>query len=200
MNAAYKLIAITGSIGSGKSTASQYFRELGAEVIDADDLAREVVAPGNPANQKIFERFGADFFDNDRKLIRSKMAEFVFKNPESKVQLEDIIHPEVRALLVEKLKRVSSQTRIVIYSVPLLFEARIDLSAFYKTILISATKKICYERAVTRPGMTAQLFEQIWNSQIPPEIKEKKVDIVIKNNFSLAELKQQVQNCYQQLI
>lgn len=196
----YILTALTGSIGSGKSTAATFFSELGAVTIDADELAKEAVRPGSTASLQIRGKFGDSFFDSSGNLLRQKMAEHIFSSPELKSELESIIHPEVSKLLQQKLENIPADIRLVIYVVPLLFEAKSDISKFQKIISISSNKNNCLKRVLSRQGMSSELFEHIWNSQLSPEIKEEKADLVIKNDGTLEELKSKVREIFQQLI
>jgi len=120
------VIAITGGIGSGKSTVREIFEEMGAVGIDADELAREVVEPGRRGSIKVREAFGSSFFDDRGKLKRKEMARLVFSDPPARRKLETILHPEIRA---RESKKISEAARndpeaVVAVEVPLLAETR----------------------------------------------------------------------------
>ncbi|RME60423.1 MAG: dephospho-CoA kinase, partial [Candidatus Dadabacteria bacterium] len=139
------LVAITGSIGSGKSTAAKFLKELGAEVIDADDLAREAVKPGSKALTKIKEVFGQEYLLENGELNRKKMASLIFSNKEAKEKLEAIVHPEVRRLYQRKLEELKNK-QIIFYVIPLLFEVKNPPEEIRKIVVIAADKKLALER------------------------------------------------------
>ena len=138
------LIALTGVIGAGKSLVGELFKDLGVHVIDADDLAREVVQVGKPAYEKIIKEFGSDVvLPTSNKLNRKKLAKIIFSNEKKKTQLEDIIHPEVQLLLNKKVKQQislesNSDSTFLLYLVPLLFEKIKDRTKFKFTICVYA--------------------------------------------------------------
>ncbi|KAI7869786.1 dephospho-CoA kinase domain-containing protein [Spinellus fusiger] len=122
-----KLIGLTGGIASGKSTATQLIREYGVPVIDADTIAREVVAPGKPANKKIREAFGESVFLADETLDRPKLGEIIFNDPAKRKILNQCTHPYVRKeMLRQAFVYWLKGTDRVVFDVPLLLESHLD--------------------------------------------------------------------------
>ncbi|MCL6500050.1 MAG: dephospho-CoA kinase, partial [Firmicutes bacterium] len=117
-----KLVALTGGIASGKTTVARMLRELGAEVVDADALAREVVSAGSPALQEIVASFGPEFLLPDGQLDRRKLAERVFSDPAARARLNAIVHPRVRERMRQEVDRIRSlrPDAVVVLDVPLL--------------------------------------------------------------------------------
>src|SRR6202048_1894305 len=119
-----RIIGLTGGIGSGKSTVSAMLRELGATVVDADEGARAVVQPGQPALDEIRERFGEEVFDADGSLDRERLADLVFSNERAREDLNAITHPRVRAWMAERMQAAAEAgAPAVVLDIPLLFES-----------------------------------------------------------------------------
>ena len=185
----FKLIGLTGSIGSGKSQVAKYLEDAGAYIIDADILAREVIKPNSPGIIEIKQKFGSGFIDNNGHLDRKKMAKLIFKDPIKKELLENIIHPKVRNLFLQTLQIIPKDIKIVVYVVPLLFETKNKISNLDYIINVSSKKELCLRRIIDRDKLTIQEATKRFDSQIPPEVKDQKSDFVIYNNGSLEELK-----------
>jgi dephospho-CoA kinase len=121
-----KLIGLTGGIASGKTSVARILERLGAAVVDADALARQVVEPGQDAWREIVESFGAEIVQPDRTLDRQKLRAIIFNDPSARKKLEAIIHPRVRALAEKRISEHAAAGReIVVYEVPLLFEGKL---------------------------------------------------------------------------
>ncbi|MBK7843678.1 MAG: dephospho-CoA kinase [Bdellovibrionales bacterium] len=133
-----KWIGLTGGIASGKSTVAQILREMGHSVVDADALARLVVAKNGPAYREVISVFGPDFFDSSGDLDRKKLGQAVFADKKKRVQLEQIIHPKVKSLaFLEKSRLEMEGKSIAFYDVPLLYEKNLE-SEFDAVLLIYA--------------------------------------------------------------
>src|SRR5260370_24778209 len=117
-----RVLGLTGGIGSGKSMVAQMFARLGAVVIDADQLAREVVEPGQPALQEIAATFGADVLLPDGRLDRPKLAGIIFADAAERAKLDAITHPRIRARMDEEIKLRRSGPGVLIADIPLLYE------------------------------------------------------------------------------
>ena len=118
-----KLIGLTGGIASGKTAAAAILRRLGAAVIDADELSREVVQPGEEAWKEIIAAFSPAVLQQDKTLDRKKLRKLVFDDPAARKKLEAIIHPKVRALAEKRIRELEAAgNEIIVYEVPLLFE------------------------------------------------------------------------------
>lgn len=198
------LVALTGSIGSGKTTTAEIFRSLGAAIVDADELAREAVLPGTTALKKIAEEFGNSILNSDGTLNRKAMGRLVFDDKAKRKNLEAILHPEIRRLFTERVKTLAAlghPSKVpVIYVVPLLFEARLDLNAFDFIVVVAAPRELCLARIQARDNCSLELAERKYSSQIPIEEKKKKADCVIENNSSLEALTAQCSSLYAELV
>ena len=195
--AAMILIGLTGGVATGKSTVAKMFKKCGAIVIDADELAREVVRPGQPAWRDIMRRFGKSVLNSDRTINRQALGQIVFRDRTKLRQLERIIHPRVAA----KQKRLTRQASrkdpnaVVIYDVPLLFEAGID-KRVDKIIVVTADRESQIARLKKRNGLTrAEAFRRI-KSQIPLSKKVRLADIVIDGTLSRALCRKRIQETF----
>ena len=198
----FHVYGLTGMIGSGKSAAADFFRELGAYIIDADVLAREAVAPGTQVLADIVAHFGAEILSSDGSLDRRRLGRIVFADARKLKALEAIIHPEVRRLFAAKLEALRQAPpaglRAVLYVVPLLFETndppRRELE---RSILVAAPKEECVRRAAARsPGLSREEAERRYAAQMPETEKRKRADFVIENDGSLEDLRARVKEMY----
>ena len=194
------VIGLTGSIGSGKSEAAQAFSVLGAAIIDADLLAREVVAPGTPGLTQVRKEFGDAFIDHTGALKRKALGKLVFSDPSARAKLEDILHPLIRALYLERLETARrSNPPLIVYVVPLLFESRFAYPELDAIVVVSASEPTCIARIVQRDGCTQDEAVLRYRSQMPMERKVKQSDYVLRNDGSREELATQVANLFQKL-
>ncbi|NBW73107.1 MAG: dephospho-CoA kinase [Microbacteriaceae bacterium] len=180
------LIGLTGGIGAGKSTVAARWCELGGIEIDADQLAREVVAPGTDGALKISEVFGADFFDSNGFLDRKKLAERIFSNSQEKEALEDIIHPLVRDLALKKISQLPSES-MAIYTVPLLVEANVTLP-FDAVVTVEAPEDVRVQRLVETRGFSEVEARARIANQAQPIERASRADYILNSNQSLPEL------------
>ncbi len=186
-----QLFGLTGGIGSGKSAAARRFRERGLPVVDADLLAREVVAKGTPALAEIVERFGVEILDGEGNLDRKRLAARVFKNEDDRRALNTITHPRVGSLLHERAHELERRGEpLACYEVPLLFEAGLD-SVLRPIVVVDAPIEARVERTVNRDGATPDEVLARVQAQMPLEQKVARADIVIDNSGSPEELRVQ---------
>jgi len=194
-----KLFGLTGGIASGKSTVAAIFRRLGAAVINADELSREVVQPGQEAWKEIVETFGSDILQKDQSLDRKKLRTIVFHNPEARKKLEAIIHPTVRSLAEQRMRELAAAgSSIIAYEVPLLFEAHIHLW-LRPVILVACDPATQKQRLRQRDQLTDIEAQQHLDAQMALEDKRKLADYVIENTGSLEDLEQQVRAVLQKI-
>ena len=187
------LVGLTGGVATGKSTVAKMFKQCGAVVIDADELAREVVKPDKPAWREIVKTFGKAVINPDHSLNRRKLGAAVFGNRTKLHQLEHIIHPRVareQARLTKQAAR-TDPTAVVIYDVPLLFEAGID-KRVDKTIVVTADRKTQIARLKKRNGLSQTEAIRRINSQMPLARKIQRADHVLNGTLSRPSLRQLV--------
>lgn len=187
-----KLVGLTGGIASGKSTVAAILRRLGAEIINADELAREVVSPGAEAWQEIVKEFGSAVLQEDQAIDRRKLREVIFNDPDARKKLEAIIHPRVRALAEKKIRAFEAAgSAVVIYEVPLLFETQIH-HWIRPVILVACDVERQKSRIQERDLLTAAEAQKHIDAQMSLEDKRRLADYTIENNGGLAELEVQV--------
>ena len=187
------LVGLTGGVATGKSTVAKMFKECGAVVIDADELAREVVKPGKPAWREIVTLFGKTILNRDRSLNRQALGSIVFRNRTKRRQLERIIHPRVareQARLTKQAARTDPQA-VVIYDVPLLFEAGID-TRVDTTIVVAVDRKTQVARLKKRNGLSRAEAVRRIRSQMPLAKKIQRADHVLNGTLPRPSLGQQV--------
>ena len=190
------IVGLTGSVGTGKSTVTIFFRELGAYIIDWDELAREVTRPHLRAWGKIVEYFGKDFLNEDLTINRQKLAEIVFSDKEKVTKLNQIVHPEV----FKEDERITNEIKsldpdaLIIKDIPLLFELTRPILVD-KIVVVSASEQTQLRR-LKEKGMSREDAKSRIKSQLPLEGKIKSADFVINNDGPLEETKRQVEEIY----
>jgi dephospho-CoA kinase len=188
-----KLIGLTGGIASGKSTVAKILKRLGAAVVDADALAREVVEPGHDAWKDIVAAFGAEVLQPDRTLDRQKLRATIFNNPAARKKLEAIIHPRVRALAEERIhQHAAAGYEIVVYEVPLLFEGNLQ-EWLRPVVLVACNLNIQRRRLQERDGLSVEAAQKHIEAQMSLAEKHPLADYVIENDGSLEDLERDVQ-------
>jgi dephospho-CoA kinase len=195
------LVGLTGGVATGKSTVAKLFKQCGAVVIDADELAHEVVKPGKPAWREIVASFGKTVLNQDRSLNRQALGSIVFRNPKKLRQLERIIHPRVareQARLTNQAARTDPKA-VVIYDVPLLFEAGID-KRVDRTIVVTADRETQIARLKTRNGLSrAEAIRRI-KSQMPLSKKVRLTHIVIDGTLPQRDTMQAIRSTFCDLL
>jgi len=188
------LIALTGGIGSGKSTVAAEWVSLGATEIDADVLAREVVEPGTVGLDLVAREFGQDILNPDGTLNRSALAAKAFSSEEARKKLEAILHPLIQKRAAELVKKAPG---IVVYTIPLLAETQSPLR-FDKVVTISCPEEVRVERLIRR-GLTEEDARRRIAAQATDEQREKKADIVIRSDCDLSELSERARRVYREI-
>jgi dephospho-CoA kinase len=192
-------IALTGGPGSGKSTVARMFRDLGAHIIDADQVAHEVVAPGRPAWEELRRGFGPEYFHQDGTLDRAKMAELVFGDPEARGRLNAIIHPRVTQEIARRLGDLAARgVRLVMVEVPLLYEVGLEKN-YDLVIVVDAGEDEQIKRLTTRDGRPPGEASGIVQAQWPLDAKKARADFVVDNRTSLKHTREQVKKLWQRL-
>jgi dephospho-CoA kinase len=192
-------IAITGGAGTGKSTVARMFKELGAEVLDADAIARDAVAVGQPAWQELRRLYGDDYFNPDGTLNRSRLAQLVFADPEARRRLDELIHPRVAQELQARLAELARRgVRLVLVEVPLLYETGRE-AAFDRVIVVSAPEEDRIRRLRERDRRGAAEIRGILAAQWPLPDKVARADYVVDNGGDLGRTRHQVKNIWAEL-
>jgi dephospho-CoA kinase len=189
------VVALTGGIGSGKSTVGQIFEDLGAVVTDSDQLARNVVERGTTGFDQIVATFGDEVLKNGD-LDRAALAEVIFKDPAKRTQLEQITHPLIRKAFAKIVESASSDS-IVINQIPLLVESKHDYK-FDHVITVSATEEVRIQRLLTR-GMKLTQIKQRIGAQSTDAQREAISDTVIRNNKDHSDLLLEVEKVWKLL-
>ena len=186
-----KTFGITGGIGMGKSTAAQILRERGVAVVDTDDLARQVVQPGQPALAEIQNMFGRELVGADGQLKRDQLAALVFSNAETRTKLEAILHPRIRQLWEAQLKTWRDEGRgVAAVVIPLLFETHAE-SAFDAIICLACSDTTQQTRLATRGWSPDQIKQRI-SAQLPVAEKMSRSRYVIWTEGDLSATAQQL--------
>ena len=192
-SAAMMLIGLTGGVATGKSTVAKMFGQCGAVVIDADQLARDVVQPGKPAWRDIVHTFGTGILNPDRTINRPALGSLIFSHPRKRGQLERIIHPRVareQQRLTRQAARIDPDA-VVIYDVPLLFEAGVD-KRVDKIVVVTADRETQIARLSKRNGLSRSEALRWIRSQMPMNRKCRLADFVLDGTKDTRRLKQDV--------
>ncbi|MFC1662364.1 dephospho-CoA kinase [Gemmatimonadota bacterium] len=183
-------IALTGSVASGKSAVAAFWTQAGVPVVDADELAREVVRPGSPGLAAVVEAFGPEILDELGKLRREALRKVVFRSREKRERLESILHPLIGALREGHFReRKAAGALLAVAEIPLLFETGLD-EDFDVSVFVAAPQKKCLRRLSETRGIPAEEGLRIWEAQMDPEEKEARADFVIPNNGTLEDLRE----------
>jgi dephospho-CoA kinase len=181
-------VALTGNIGAGKSTVAGLFKQWGATVIDADQLAREAQAPGQPVLKAIAERFGAQLIRADGSLDRAALRARVLADPAALADLNRIVHPEVHRRRLELLGEARVRgDRIVVSDIPLLFEAD-DPGAFDAVVLVDAPEMVRQARLLASRVLSPVEADRMMATQVSSTPKRARSDYVIDNDSDLPAL------------
>lgn len=193
-------IGLTGSIATGKSTVTNMLKELGAFVIDCDKTARDVVAPGTRGLAKIEEAFGKEAIAADGSMDRVYIGDLVFRNPEMKKRLENILFPLIFEALNEELLRLEREgaTPVVFLDMPLLYEVKYD-SYVDEVWLVYVPFEVQLSRLMKRNGYTKEEALLRIHSQISVDKKKSLAQQVIDNSGTLEDTKEQVRSLWERL-
>lgn len=181
------LVGLTGGIAAGKSTVAERFVRHGAELIDADVVARDVTRPDTPTYYQIIEHFGAQVIDDDGFIDREALAAIVFGDPAQRAVLNGITHPPIMHEIADRLELLVAYDGLVVVDVPLLVEAGVDRS-YDAVVVVAADESVQIERLTSLRGMSEQQARERVAAQAPLEAKLAQATHVIWNNDDLAQL------------
>jgi len=187
-------IAITGNMGSGKSSLANLLRARGAQVVDADAMARQLLASDEPVRRALANTFGADLLDSNGLLRRDLLAERAFVNDAARQQLDELIREPLEELLFRSLEKAAETNRVVILDAPLLFEWRIG-ARFDVVIVVTSSTKNALQR-LQRRGVCAEQARRRRSTQWPNKQQVELADIVINNDQDLTHLAAQADQAW----
>lgn len=190
-------VALTGGVASGKSTVERLFASRGIEIIDADHVAREVVAAGTAGLADIVEVFGTDVLSADGSLDRRAMRERVFADERARRQLEAIIHPRVREVLRQRASEVHSAYGMLV--IPLLVESG-DYAWVNRVLVVDVPREVQRERLLKRDGISRELAEAMLDAQASREQRLGVADDVIDNSADLESLDDAVERLHRRYL
>ncbi|NLL61417.1 MAG: dephospho-CoA kinase [Candidatus Atribacteria bacterium] len=195
------IVGLTGGIVSGKTTVAEIFRQLGAQVIDADQIAHTIICPGESAWQEIVDYFGEGILESNLHINRKELGKIVFSDREKLAILNKITHPKITAVIkqkIEELKKNYGRDLICIIDAPLLFEAQLE-EMMDKIIVVYIGKEEQLKRLLLRDNLSKEDALRRIESQIPMEKKLSLADYVINNSFSREQTGKQVRRIWKEL-
>lgn len=193
------VVALTGGIGSGKSTVANFFAELGVPIIDADIIARELVKPATPAYQQIVKKWGNTLLLANGELNRSLLRERIFSQPDAKIWLENLLHPLIREQIQLLIQSVQAPYCIVV--IPLLAEHYADYQAIIDMVLVIDASPLQRQlRALQRDDVSVSLIQKMIASQASTAERKRISDEVIVNEGDLISLKIKVTDLHNKLL
>ncbi|AMA63539.1 MAG: dephospho-CoA kinase [Kurthia gibsonii] len=186
------IIGLTGSIASGKSTVAKMLEKYRFPIVDADQVARLVVEPGEPALTEIVAAFGEEILLEDGSLNRKKLGDLIFHDPSKRAILNGIIHPAIRKeMLRQRDEWLNNGAEVVIMDIPLLFESKLQ-HFVEKILVVSLSEEKQLERLMERNQLNEEEARARISSQLPLSVKEEGADAVIYNESTLEKTEQQL--------
>lgn len=180
-------IGLTGGIGSGKSVVADFFSKLNVPVIDADMISHQLTLPGSDCYKAIVNLMGKGFVTPAGELDRKKISQYIFSHLEKKIEIENILHPQVKRVMLEEVDSLKDAPYVILV-VPLLFETDfIDLVD--RSLVISAPENTRINRIKERNGISEELIKNIIDSQIDQIGRMNKADDILNNNQRIEDLK-----------
>ena len=196
-----KVIGLTGGIGSGKSTVSQFLEELGAVIIDADKVGHEAFEPDTESFREVVDAFGEEILNPDGEIDRQKLGKIVFSDPKALTKLNNIVHPRIYELIKARLEDYRRRgVEVVVLEMPLLVEVPLSMKAGQPTLsdeldevwVTVAPEAVVLQRLGKKAGLSEPEARARIRSQLPSEERLKHADVVIDTDCSLDELKARV--------
>lgn len=189
-------VGLTGGMGSGKSTVAARLAQLGATVIDADAIAREIVEPGQPALAELAERFGEEILTDDGALDRAELARRAFVDAESTEALNAITHPRIAERTAEYYRQAAAAAApVVVYDMPLLFEKGLEADQDL-VLVVHAPEELRIQRLVESRGVDREDAARRIAAQLDDATRIAKADVVLDNTASVAKLQAQVDRAW----
>jgi len=190
-------IGLTGGIGSGKSTVAELFNRHGVPIIDADEIARALVEPGQPAQQQLIDLFGDDILDADGHLDRTRLRQRVFDSPQERQTLERLLHPLVREEIQRQIERLDAPYCVIV--VPLLIESG-QYELVDRILVIDTDEALQIARVAARSGLNTEEVRKIIAAQMGRTERLGHADDVIDNTQDLTHLAREVERLHRQYL
>jgi dephospho-CoA kinase len=193
-----KLIGLTGGVGSGKSTVAAILRDLGADIVDADEASHAVYAPGTPGFDAVVLEFGPEYVRGGE-IDRARLGHLVFDDADARRRLNAIVHPLVRDWMAERTREAAERgAAVVIQDVPLLYENRLE-DLFSSIVLVYAPEDVQLERLVEGRGLDPDRARAMIAAQMPIDEKRRRAHHVIDNSGTREETRRQVEEMWAQM-
>ena len=187
------VIGLTGGIGTGKSAVLQILREMGVKTLSADDIAKEILQPGNDAYNDVLAEFGEEILMSDGSVNKSALAEVIFNDENARNCLNKIMHPKIIKIMEEQVKEFKNNVSrgTFVLEIPLLFECGLEKSVD-NIWVVSAEPETQIRRLITRCSIDEGEARKRILAQFPLDYKKSRADIIINNDGSLKELKNSI--------
>ena len=193
-----KLIGLTGGAGSGKSTVAGILRDLGADIVDADEASHAVYAPGTPGFDAVVREFGPEYVRGGH-VDRVRLGRLVFEDRDARGRLNAIVHPLVRDWMAERTREAAERgAEVVIQDVPLLYENRLE-DLFSSVVLVYVPEDVQLERLLEERGLDADRARAMIAAQMPIDEKRRRAHHVIDNSGTREETRRQVEEMWAQM-
>ena len=195
-----KIIGLTGGIGSGKSTVTDYLIARGFPVLDADKIAREIVLPGSEMLIQLTSVFGKAILMQDGSLDRKKLGDIVFSDPEKKKTLDGLMHTRILELIHDRILEYREETvhKLIFIDAPLLFETGLDKSVS-ETWVIDVDEETRIKRIMERDGLKREDIAMRISNQMTRDEKNKRADVILDNTGNQEDLYQQIEQLLQKI-
>jgi dephospho-CoA kinase len=194
------IVGLTGGVATGKTAVSQVLREEGAYIIDADQIARELVQPHKPAWNEIVRAFGKEILQEDRSIHRKELADKIFADPDQRKVLNRILHPRIKEEIARRAREIGQKDpeALVVIDAPLLVELGMHHDVD-RLIVVTSTQTQQIERLKKRDGRSTEEALGLLSSQMPVQEKAKLADFVVRNEGSLEEMKKRAKEVFKEL-
>lgn len=193
------IVGLTGGIGSGKSMAALFFKELNVPVIDLDDIAKEITTKNNEGYNEIVKKFGVRYLNDKKEINRYLIKAEIFNDPKLKKEFEQLIHPLIYTACLNQIVNFHTQTYLILI-VPLLFETKTYLGLIQESLLIDCKISTQKERVCSRDKLDSNLIDKIIASQLERSERQEKADNIITNDGSVDELKEKIKIFHDNII
>lgn len=193
------IVGLTGGIGSGKSMAALFFKELNVPVIDLDDIAKEITTKNNEGYNEIVKKFGVRYLNDKKEINRYLIKAEIFNDPKLKKEFEQLIHPLIYTACLNQIDNFHTQTYLILI-VPLLFETKTYLGLIQESLLIDCKISTQKERVCSRDKLDSNLIDKIIASQLERSERQEKADNIITNDGSVDELKKKIKIFHDNII